>query len=188
MMRDAIVMALRRVRPHSNIVELDSLEAINDAAISHGTPALVSMDISLPDNESASGAGIVKVRSLFPRALIAVFSTHPASEMEEVSVASGADIYIEKASGRNEYAAGLQTLLEAHPDPGDSGPPSTKLSKRQKQMVKLIETGLTTAEMAVVTGLTESGIKLHLHHLYRKLGVSNRSRALHIARVNGLID
>lgn len=188
MMRDAIVMALKRVRPQSNVVELDSLEAINDAVINHGPPALVSMDINLPDNGSGSGAGIAKVRSLFPRAQIAVFSTLPSSEMEEVCVASGADIYIEKASGRGEYAAALETLLQAHPDPSDSGPPTTKLSKRQKQMVKLIDSGLTNAEMATVTGLTESSIKLHLHRLYRKLGVSNRTRALHIARVNALID
>ncbi|CAN7770320.1 response regulator transcription factor [Variovorax sp. LjRoot290] len=190
MMRDAIVMAVRRLRPDSNIVELDCIGAVYQAVNDHGPPALVSMDINLPDNDS--DAGVAKVRTLFPNAQIAVFSTLSSSEMEEVCVASGADIYVEKASGRGEYAAALQGLLQAgneHDEAPDADSPSGvfKLSKRQKQLIAMIDRGLTNSEMATALGLVETTVKVHLWRLYRKLGVNNRSRALHIARGQGLL-
>ena len=189
MLLDAVVMAMKRLRPHSNIVELNSLAAIDDALISHGPPDLVSLDINLPDSDSNSG--VSKVRSMFPKAQIAVFSTHPSSEMEEICVASGADIYIEKGRGRGEYAEALQGLLAAAPgsdDDAQDGAPDFKLSKRQGQLVKMMDRGLTNAEMAVALGLAETTVKVHLWRLYRKLGVNNRSRALFVVRANSLLD
>lgn len=187
MLRDAIVMAMRRLRPHSNIVELNSLADINDALINHGPPDLVSLDINLPDNDS--DAGVARVRSMFPKAQIAVFSTHPSSEMEQICVASGADIYIEKASGRQQYADALKALLEAGPSDGAAnGAPEFKLSKRQHQLVRMMDRGLTNAEMATALGLEEVSVKVHLWRLYQKLGVNNRSRALFVLRANHLID
>lgn len=189
MLRDAVVLAMKRLRPHSNIVELDSLAAIEHALINHGPPDLVSLDINLPDNDSDSG--VAKVRSMFRRAQIAVFSTHPSSEMEEICVASGADIYIEKGRGRSEYAAALQGLLAAAPNSDDEaqdGAPHFKLSKRQSQLVKMMDRGMTNADIAVALGLAETSVKVHLWRLYRKLGVNNRSRALFVVRTNHLLD
>ena len=189
MLLDAIVMAMKRLRPHSTIVELNSLAAIDDALINHGPPDLVSMDINLPDNDS--DAGVAKVRSMFPNAQIAVFSTHPASTMEEICIASGADIYIEKASGRNEYANALKALLAAGPRSDDGtadGAPEFKLSKRQRQLVQMMDRGLTNAEMATALGLEDVSVKVHLWRLYQKLGVNNRSRALFVLRSNHLLD
>ncbi|WP_068675156.1 MULTISPECIES: response regulator transcription factor [unclassified Variovorax] len=189
MLLDAVVMAMRRLRPHSNIVELSSLAGLDDALINHGPPDLVSLDINLPDNDSDDG--VAKVRSMFPKAQIAVFSGRPSSEMEEACVASGADIYIEKARGRNEYAAALRALLAAAPSSDDfpsNGAPDFKLSKRQRQLVTMMDRGMTNAEMATSLGLIESSVKVHLWRLYRKLGVNNRSRALFIVRANHLLD
>lgn len=189
MLLAAVVMTMQRLRPHSNIVELNSLADIDDALINHGPPDLVSLDINLPDNDS--DAGVAKVRSMFPKAQIAVFSTHPSSEMEEICVASGADIYIEKGSGRKEYAEALQALLAAAPGSDDetqNGADEFKLSKRQHQLVKMMDRGLTNAEMAIALGLAEGSVKVHLWRLYRKLGVNNRSRALFVVRANNLLD
>ena len=126
---------------------------------------------------------------MFPRAQIAVFSTLASSDMEKVCVASGADIYFEKASGRGEYTAALQAGTDSDDVP-DSEPPAGafKLSKRQRQVIRMIDRGLTNFEMAMSLGLVETTVKVHLWRLYRKLGVNNRSRALHIARTEGLVD
>ncbi|VTU44280.1 putative transcriptional regulatory protein NarL (plasmid) [Variovorax sp. RA8] len=189
MLLDAIVMAMKRLRPRANIVELASLAELDAAVINHGPPDLVSIDINLPDNDSH--AGVAKVRSMFPDARIAVFSTHPASAMEEICINSGADIYIEKASGRNEYVAALKTLLAVGPRSEDdisSGAPAFKLSERQRQIVQLMDRGLTNAEMATALGLEAPSVKIHLWRLYQKLGVNNRARALFVLRQNHLLD
>lgn len=189
MLRDAVVMTLRSVLPSSKIVELDSIQAIARARKLHGPPSLVSMDINLPDNDSHEG--VLKVRQMFPQTKIAVFSTRPSSEMEELCVASGADIYVEKASPRSAYSAALKGLLAAVADPDEIGDVvlegPLRLSKRQKQLLAMVERGRTNCEMGMTLTLAETTVKVHLWKLYRKLGVRNRTEALHFARTHGLI-
>jgi DNA-binding NarL/FixJ family response regulator len=188
MLRDAVVMALRQVRPDSTIVELDSIEALEHTAKVHGPPELVSLDINLPDNDSHEG--VARVRALFPSTRIAVFSTHPAEVMEEICIASGADIYVEKASSTAGYKEALQSLLSVEGDPDEARADSTepaKLSKRQRQLLIMLESGRTNGQIALALALAETTIKVHLWKLYRKLGARNRTEAIHLARRAGLI-
>ncbi|MBS0454190.1 MAG: response regulator transcription factor [Proteobacteria bacterium] len=189
MLRDAVVMTLRSVLPSATIVELDSLQAIARARKLHGPPALVSMDINLPDNDSHDG--VAKVRHMFPQAKIAVFSTRSSSEMEQVCIASGADLYVEKSSPRSSYSEALKGLLAAVADPDEIGDEvlerPVRLSKRQKQLLVMVDRGRTNNEMALALALAETTVKVHLWKLYRKLDVRNRTEALHFARTHGLI-
>lgn len=188
MLRDAVIMALRQLRPDSTIVELESIEGLEQAEKAHGPPSLISLDINLPDNDSHEGVATVRAR--FPAARIAVFSTHPAEVMEEICIASGADIYVEKASSTAGYKDALQSLLsvEGDADEQTSGAHEpTKLSKRQKQLLLMLESGRTNGQIALSLGLAETTIKVHLWKLYRKLGARNRTEAIHLARRAGLI-
>jgi DNA-binding NarL/FixJ family response regulator len=58
------------------------------------------------------------------------------------------------------------------------------LSVRQKQVIQLASTGLSNKGIARSLYLTEGTIKIHLHNIYQKLGVPNRTAltALAIAR------
>jgi len=57
-------------------------------------------------------------------------------------------------------------------------------TKREIELLSLIDMGLTNQEMANCTNVSITTIKWHLSNLYRKLGVSNRSASL--ARARGL--
>jgi DNA-binding NarL/FixJ family response regulator len=48
------------------------------------------------------------------------------------------------------------------------------LSRREQEMVELLEQRLTNKEIALRLNLSEQTVKNHVHHILRKLGASNR--------------
>ena len=63
-----------------------------------------------------------------------------------------------------------------------------KLSKRQKQMIFLLDQGLFNREIAEKLDLSEHTIKVHIWRMYQRLGVNSRTQALHFARQRGLLS
>jgi DNA-binding NarL/FixJ family response regulator len=65
LMREAVVMLLRRLRPGANVVELDRIAGIDAAVTQHGIPELICLDLKLPDTTGTSGVQELKIR--FPQ-------------------------------------------------------------------------------------------------------------------------
>lgn len=189
LMRDAIVMVLRRLRPAENIVELERLDRFAAAVKQHGPPKLVCLDLKLPDTTGCSGVAAVKQG--YPDVPVAVYSASPAADMEEACIESGADIYIEKSAGSSELAKALRGLLQTDSDdeaseqaPAGDG----KLSKRQAQLIAMLDQGLSNRDIALQLDISEHTVKVHLWRLFRRLGVKSRTQALHYARSHGLLS
>lgn len=73
---------------------------------------------------------------------------------------------------------------------GGAGSPAdeARLTRRQRQVLALIGSGLSNRAIAVEIGARESTVKAHVNAIMRKLGVSNRTQAaLHAARL-AIID
>ncbi len=49
------------------------------------------------------------------------------------------------------------------------------LTRRQREIVLLVSEGLSNKEVARRAGLTEGTVKIHLHSIFRKLGIRNRT-------------
>ena len=62
------------------------------------------------------------------------------------------------------------------------------LSPREREVVRRIAAGESVPVMARSMHLSQSTIKTHLHHVYEKLGVSERAAAVAAAMRRGLID
>jgi len=187
LMRDAIVMVLRRLRPAENIVELERLDRLPAAVRQHGTPDLFCLDLKLPDTTGVSG--VVSVKTGYPGVPVAVYSASPAADMEEACVEAGADIYIEKSAGSSELTAALRGLLSAD-DEREEATLATpgKLSKRQTQLIAMLDKGMSNREIATQLEISEHTVKVHLWRLFRRLGVKSRTQALHHARSHGLLS
>jgi DNA-binding NarL/FixJ family response regulator len=50
-------------------------------------------------------------------------------------------------------------------------------SRREIDVLDLVSRGMTNTQVAEQLGLTVHAIKFHLAHIYRKLGVANRTEA-----------
>lgn len=65
--------------------------------------------------------------------------------------------------------------------------PKPKLTEREIEVLKLLSTGSTNKEIARSLFVTEATVKSHLVHIFAKLDVDSRSRAIHVAQETGLI-
>jgi DNA-binding NarL/FixJ family response regulator len=188
LMRDAIVMVLRRLRPAENIVELERLDKLTNAVKQHGMPDLFCLDLKLPDTTGCSG--VIAVKQIYPDVPIAVYSASPAADMEEACIEAGADTYIEKSASSAELTAVLRGLLMADAEAEESVAASAnnKLSKRQTQLIAMLDKGMSNRDIATELEISEHTVKVHLWRLFRRLGVKSRTQALHHARNHGLLS
>jgi DNA-binding NarL/FixJ family response regulator len=186
LMREAVVMLFRRIAPDATLSEFDRLAPVAGKAAELGTPDLLCLDLRLPDTHGVSG--IRDMRALFPNVPIVVLSASPASDFEDMSLEAGADLYLEKSSGATHLTQALRALVNPDSELQDSRlPMQEKLSRRQRELLVLLDRGLSNRELAEHLQISEHTIKVHLWRLFRRLEVKNRSQAVHWARTRGLI-
>ncbi len=185
LMREAIVMLLRRMNSTANVVEIERLGGVDAAIKKHGDPELICLDLKLPDAVGTSGVRDMKAR--FPGIPLAVLSASPAAEWDDACIDAGADIYIEKSAGPSEITAALRALLQEDSGFDDMVPTDNKLSKRQKQLIIMLDRGLSNRDIANELGISEHTVKVHLWRLFRRLDVKSRTQTIHYARTHGLL-
>ncbi len=187
LVRQAIGMLLRRLRPSSKVVELEKLSELQAAIIKNGDPELFVLDLLLPGVKGASAVSDIK--GMYADVPLVVLSAMPAGEAEETCIEAGADLYLEKAAPPNEISAAIQGLLSADPAFDNEVAPGTetKLSKRQKQLILMLDRGMSNRDIAAELDISEHTVKVHLWRLFRRLGVKSRTQTLHYARTHGLL-
>lgn len=52
------------------------------------------------------------------------------------------------------------------------------LTDRERQIIRLIADGLTNREISCTLAIRESTVENHIHHIYEKLGITNRAQAV----------
>jgi DNA-binding NarL/FixJ family response regulator len=188
LVRQAIAMLLRRMRPASKVIELEKFSELQAAIIKNGDPELFVLDLLLPGVKGTSA--VKEIKGMYATVPLAVISSMPAGEAEETCIEAGADIYIEKSTPANEISSAIQGLFAA--EHGSDDEPAvavgeTKLSKRQKQLIVMLDRGLSNRDIAAELDISEHTVKVHLWRLFRRLDVKSRTQTLHFARMNGLL-
>jgi len=97
-----------------------------------------------------------------------------------------------EAGALSVSAAYLDRLLEVcAAAPGTPAPAAEStahtldaLSTREQEVLRLLADGLSNAEIAERLVVTPGTVKRHLHNLYSKLGVANRTQAAAFARTH----
>lgn len=54
-----------------------------------------------------------------------------------------------------------------------------KLTKRQQQILTLIQRGSSNTEIAKTLGVADNTVKVHVYRMFKALGVKNRSEAVY---------
>lgn len=91
---------------------------------------------------------------------------------------------IDRAAGLPPLAAALHAFL-AHP--AQSGAVFQRLTPRESEVLALLATGMRTAEMALLLGLSPRTVDNHRRRIYAKLGVQCASHAVAAAASAGLL-
>lgn len=65
------------------------------------------------------------------------------------------------------------------PEKSEKLPLFSKLTRREKQVLRLVSQGKSNKTIATNLGITEHTVKLHMHNVSGKIGVNNRTAAAH---------
>jgi DNA-binding NarL/FixJ family response regulator len=109
----------------------------------------------------------------------------PAQLVEAIRVVARGDALLDPAVTRR--------LLDrfAHTLPGPAAPPPPELgelTEREREVLALLASGLSNAELAARLVLSETTIKTHVSSILRKLGLRDRVQAVVLAYQAGLVD
>ncbi len=188
MVRQMIGMLLRRLRPASKVVELEKFSELQAALIKNGEPELFVLDLLLPGVKGATA--ISDVKKMYPEIPLVVLSAMPSGEARDACLEAGADLYIEKSTDTAEISAAIQDIMKSDDAEDDAEVlviGDIKLSKRQKQLILMLDRGLSNRDIAAELSISEHTVKVHLWRLFRRLGVKSRTQTLHFARTHGLL-
>lgn len=185
------------------VLETDTVHVIGEAATGeeaitlagHLQPDVVLCDLRL-------GAGIngiqttAALRALHPAPAVLILTTFDRDAEILGAIEAGAAGYLLKdiapdaiIEGIQRAAAGdmiLSPELATRVLKGMRNP-LPKLTDREIEVLRLLATGATNKEIARTLFVTEATVKSHIAHLFTKLDVDSRSRAIHIAQETGLI-
>ncbi len=150
-------------------------------------PDLAIMDISLPD-----GTGIDcirKLRAAGSKIQFMMFTIYEDSDQVFEALAAGASGYLIKTASPEKI---IESLKELH----QGGSPMSasiarkvvnsfqrsdqqhKLSTRELEVLTLLSKGFLYKEIAAKLSISVGTIRQHIHHIYDKLHVQNRTEAI----------
>jgi DNA-binding NarL/FixJ family response regulator len=167
--------------------------------------ALALVDLGLPDGNGIDL--ITELRNSDPALGILVISAWSTEDVLLGALRAGATGYVLKERDDLEVSLSIRSVLrggapidpfiarriiaELQPAPSPSTETATsdevKLSMREGQILELVAEGLANREIAERLFLSRYTVECHIKHIYRKLAVSSRVKAVREARSRGLL-
>lgn len=174
-----------------NQVYHDAESAI--AFLSKNPVDVVLCDIGLP---KASGIEVIsQLSSVHPQMTFCMFTVFEEAEKIFSSLKAGAKGYILKHSEPSRIVKSLRELYEGgapmspeiarkvinaftHFNPPIKSETNLGLTSREQELLELMATGLLYKEIANELNITVGTVKQHIHKIYKKLQVNNKTEAL----------
>ncbi len=177
----------------------DGAEAVAQARLLR--PDVVLMDLRMPVLDGVAATGQIVSAGL---GRVLVLTTYEADEQILAAIGAGAAGYLLKASPSSEILAGVRAVaggesalspsvaarLVQHVRLGPVEPVVTPslLSPRELDVLRLVATGRTNAEIGRELYIGEATVKSHLLKVFAKLEVTDRTHAVTRALERGLIE
>jgi DNA-binding NarL/FixJ family response regulator len=178
----------------------DGIEAL--AVISEAEPDVVVMDVRMP---GLDGTEVTRRLLAYPKPpAVLLLTTFGVEESLLDGLRAGASGFLLKSTTAEQFldairvvAAGdsivspkLTRSLVQHVIARGAEPASelSKLSDRERDVLKLVARGLSNAEIAQNLELALPTVKSHIRHILAKLGLRSRLQAVLAAQTGGLSD
>jgi two-component system NarL family response regulator len=155
-------------------------------------PDVTLMDLQMPVLDGVAAIG--RIRARHPDACILVLTTFDSDDDIERALRAGARGYLLKDAAIDEV---VKAIREVHAGRTWVSPAvaarladrvtRVQLTMRELTVLRLLASGKTNKEIGSALSIAESTVKVHLTHLFEKLGVSNRTEAIAAAARRGLV-
>ena len=178
----------------------DDLEIIGEAASGEQAvsmagdrePDVVLMDLSMPGM-----GGVEATRQILDANLqirVVVLTSFADQDRVTDALAAGAVGYLLKDCDPREVLAAIRSAALGHAPldprvarallPSTTTRVSDTLSVRELQVLRLVARGLANKQIGRSLGITERPVKVHVGHVFRRIGVADRTSAAMWARDN----
>lgn len=158
-------------------------------------PDVILMDLRMPDVDGVTATE--RILANLPRTRVVVVTTYESDTDILRAVEAGAAGYLLKDTSRSELADAVRDAARGKtvlaPTVADKlvrfvrQPAPATLSTREVDVLRLVATGKTNAEIGVALHISEATVKTHLLRAFNKLGVSDRTAAVTTAMSRGLL-
>lgn len=165
-------------------------------------PDLILMDLTMPHTNGTDAIGPIKSR--LPHTKIIVLTIHNSEEHIQATLRAGADGYVLKDDSHEDLVKAINSVLagKTYLSPGicndvisgyldktttgNSQSSWSTLTKRERELVKLIAEGMKNKEIANYLSISIKTVEKHRSNIMRKLDLHNASSLTAFAISNGL--
>jgi DNA-binding NarL/FixJ family response regulator len=166
-------------------------------------PDVILMDLTMPRTSGIDA--IVQIKRQYPNTKIIALTFHKEDKYIHATLEAGADAYVLKDDSRTELFNALANVTNGKNylspsivdkvvagylsggDVASSEPSWEVLTRREREVIKLIAEGKRTKEIAVYLSLSPKTIEKHRTNLMRKLDLHNVSEVTVYALKNGFV-
>jgi LuxR family transcriptional regulator, maltose regulon positive regulatory protein len=181
---------LLKQSPRAVVEALDAaIENSQQRELSHRSVELLVLRALAKKEEGDWASALADVRRALtiaaPRKYVRVF----LDEGRELGVLIDR-LYLEQLRGSEAAPLARRLQHAMYPSDVQGGAPISmgeELTKRELSVLKRLESGLSNKEIAEAIFVSEGTLKWHLHNVYGKLNVKNRTGAMTRARALGLL-
>ena len=157
-------------------------------------PDVVLLDLRMPDGDGLWA--LKEIRRESPDTKVIVLSMFDDHQHVNQAINDGAAGYIVKTIDPDDLPAAIRQTVQGtvfsaravlDPRKANQRGPDQLITDRELEILQHVAEGLSNAQIAKALWVTEQTVKFHLSNVYRKLGVSNRTKASRYALSRGLL-
>ncbi|MEH6625183.1 MAG: response regulator transcription factor [Motiliproteus sp.] len=189
--RAALKQAVTQAVPDVEVIEYDSLTALQETVSNHKDADLVLLDLHMPGTNGFTG--LVYLRGQNPSMPVVVVSGSEEPRVMKRAIEYGASGFIPKSAPLDVISAAIISVLEGEvwlpQEVADSGDDVTdedaefaakvaSLTPQQFRVLMMLTEGLLNKQIAYELSVSEATIKAHVTAILRKLGVHSRTQAV----------
>ncbi len=188
--RAALKQAVTQAVPEVEVIEADSLTALQETVEDHNDADLVLLDLHMPGTNGFTG--LVFLRGQNPSMPVVVVSGSEEPRVMKRAIEYGASGFIPKSAPLDVISDAISAVLEGEiwlpqevadgdavsDDDAEFAAKLASLTPQQFRVLMMLTEGLLNKQIAYELSVSEATIKAHVTAILRKLGVHSRTQAV----------
>jgi len=189
--RAALKQAVSQAVAGVEVIETDSLAALQETIVAHADADLVLLDLHMPGTSGFTG--LAYLRGQKPGVPVVVVSGSEQPQVMLRAIEYGASGFIPKSAPLDVISGAIRSVLEGEiwlPQEIADGDASLSsedvvfaeklgsLTPQQFRVLMMLTEGLLNKQIAYELNVSEATIKAHVTAILRKLGVHSRTQAV----------
>lgn len=199
LVRDAIVAAISKAGGFQIFVA-SSLNSVFEQLKENGPFSITLLDINMPGMNGVSS--VQRVVDEATAGAVVMLSGNASHDFVSQGMSVGASGFVSKSMRLGALAPALKLVLSGEKfiatsiisdfsrnqaSSSDEESDKLKLTKQEREILRLVAQGLQNKEVAWQSGQSEVKVKMHMRNICKKLDVTNRTGAALKARELGIL-